>query len=309
MAVSCLVCACLARSDDLDVGLAGIALTYAVSMVPTLEWFIQFSIDVESRMNMLERLMVGAGRRVCVVVCGAGRGMVPIVPTRPLDPAGVAGVGMGCAFLHPGCSYSRGAGHVSLQCVQQAALDPAGVLREGGFVLLCGPVSVPQEFGELKTEPPAVLDGDAALGAWPTQGVVEFKDVELRYRPDLPLVVKVCCPVAWVGRAVLGCAVAERGLGSGGCAARLPWVGDCSCQSDTCGFVRRHRLLCGRALLVMEASPALRGQSMVFWASMRFGCILPPPLLPSGCPSPSTAARKSVLWVAPALASPGACLG
>ncbi len=49
--------------DSVNVGIAGIALTYIVSMVPTLEWFIQFSIEVESRMNMLERLMVSGQTR------------------------------------------------------------------------------------------------------------------------------------------------------------------------------------------------------------------------------------------------------
>ena len=69
--------------------------------------------------------------------------------------------------------------------------SPCPDIAWGGFADKClGWLCCEQEFGELKQEPPAIMDGDGALGAWPTQGVVEFKNVELRYRPDLPLVVK-----------------------------------------------------------------------------------------------------------------------
>ena len=57
------------RRNEINVGVAGIALTYALGMIPVLEWFVQFTIDVESRMNMVERLMVGANPRCRVSVC------------------------------------------------------------------------------------------------------------------------------------------------------------------------------------------------------------------------------------------------
>lgn len=47
-------------SDTVEVGLAGVAITYCIGMVPTLEWLVQFSIDLESRMNTVERLLVRA---------------------------------------------------------------------------------------------------------------------------------------------------------------------------------------------------------------------------------------------------------
>lgn len=40
-------------------------------------------------------------------------------------------------------------------------------------------------------EPPAVLPSDDNLKQWPSKGQVELRDVEMRYRPELPLVVKV----------------------------------------------------------------------------------------------------------------------
>lgn len=48
-----------------------------------------------------------------------------------------------------------------------------------------------QEFADLITEPPAVLPSDKALvQRWPSDGVVTFEGVEMRYRPGLPLVLK-----------------------------------------------------------------------------------------------------------------------
>ncbi len=54
-----------------------------MSIVPTLEWFIQFSIDVESRMNLLERLMVRLHRSLPV---GRGRAQTDVL-LRVVDRA------------------------------------------------------------------------------------------------------------------------------------------------------------------------------------------------------------------------------
>eukprot|EP00932_Pfiesteria_piscicida_P023044 SRR837773.9781.p1 GENE.SRR837773.9781~~SRR837773.9781.p1 ORF type:complete len:635 (-),score=114.66 SRR837773.9781:151-2055(-) len=44
------------------------------------------------------------------------------------------------------------------------------------------------EYIKLRPEPPRRLPTDPQEAAWPTVGAIEFKDVRLRYRPDLPLV-------------------------------------------------------------------------------------------------------------------------
>lgn len=47
------------------------------------------------------------------------------------------------------------------------------------------------EYGSLEPEPPAVSPNDNRAGkSWPTDGRIEFKKVNLRYSPDLPLVLK-----------------------------------------------------------------------------------------------------------------------
>ena len=82
---------CLNR-NTINVGVAGIALTYAVGVIPTLEWFIQFSIDVESRMNMLERLMVRACRAMAWAALDAAA-VVQVVPVNVLSDASTSMTG------------------------------------------------------------------------------------------------------------------------------------------------------------------------------------------------------------------------
>ena len=45
-------------------------------------------------------------------------------------------------------------------------------------------------YAGLPIEAAATLPADPKQEAWPTHGAVTFKDVELRYRDDLPLVLK-----------------------------------------------------------------------------------------------------------------------
>lgn len=45
-------------------------------------------------------------------------------------------------------------------------------------------------FADLPREGSPVNDSDPAVDTWPSRGAIDFKDVELRYRPGLPLVVK-----------------------------------------------------------------------------------------------------------------------
>jgi ATP-binding cassette subfamily C (CFTR/MRP) protein 1 len=44
-------------------------------------------------------------------------------------------------------------------------------------------------YGQLETEADAKRPDDPGKN-WPEAGVIEFKDVQLRYRQDLPLVLK-----------------------------------------------------------------------------------------------------------------------
>lgn len=41
---------------------------------------------------------------------------------------------------------------------------------------------------KLIQEAPSILPGDPDAKRWPNQGVIEFRDVKFRYRPDLPVV-------------------------------------------------------------------------------------------------------------------------
>mgnify|MGYP002718878327 CR=1 FL=1 len=45
-------------------------------------------------------------------------------------------------------------------------------------------------YTHLELEAPPLLPSDPGSGEWPTEGKVEFKSVELKYRSDLPLVLK-----------------------------------------------------------------------------------------------------------------------
>ena len=47
-----------------------------------------------------------------------------------------------------------------------------------------------QHYNALEIEAAAVLETDPKPEEWPTKGCVEFKNVDLKYRPDLPLVLK-----------------------------------------------------------------------------------------------------------------------
>ena len=47
-----------------------------------------------------------------------------------------------------------------------------------------------KKYATLTQEADPVLPGDAALVQWPTAGAISFSDVELKYRPELPLVLK-----------------------------------------------------------------------------------------------------------------------
>mmetsp|Transcript_8049 Transcript_8049/g.17997 ORF Transcript_8049/g.17997 Transcript_8049/m.17997 type:complete len:1401 (-) Transcript_8049:232-4434(-) len=49
------------------------------------------------------------------------------------------------------------------------------------------------EYIQLSPEPPRRLASDPVEGTWPVQGAIEFKDVRLRYRPELPLVLDGLC--------------------------------------------------------------------------------------------------------------------
>ena len=45
-------------------------------------------------------------------------------------------------------------------------------------------------YNNLEMEAAPVLPTDPKPGEWPTRGAVEFRSLELKYRPDLPLVLK-----------------------------------------------------------------------------------------------------------------------
>ena len=42
----------------------------------------------------------------------------------------------------------------------------------------------------MEAEPAATYPSDPSPDDWPTAGAIEFEDVQLRYRPELPLVLK-----------------------------------------------------------------------------------------------------------------------
>ena len=91
--LSCWCCVWCLNRNTINVGVAGIALTYAVGVIPTLEWFIQFSLDVESRMNMLERLMVRACRgRAWAALDSAAVVQVNVLSVSSASMTGDAGV-------------------------------------------------------------------------------------------------------------------------------------------------------------------------------------------------------------------------
>ncbi len=46
------------------------------------------------------------------------------------------------------------------------------------------------EYAELDTEAPAIIDDSRPPLRWPTRGKIEFRDLKLRYRPGLPLVLQ-----------------------------------------------------------------------------------------------------------------------
>lgn len=47
-----------------------------------------------------------------------------------------------------------------------------------------------KKYATLAQEADSVLPGDTALEHWPTAGAITFSNVEFKYRPDLPLVLK-----------------------------------------------------------------------------------------------------------------------
>lgn len=93
----------LSGSDETFAGLAGLAISYALSVTQSLNWSVRMASDMEANMVAVERVE----------------------------------------------EYSR--------------LPPEGARR---------------------------TERDAALESWPTAGEIEFRNAKLRYRPDLPLVLK-----------------------------------------------------------------------------------------------------------------------
>jgi ATP-binding cassette subfamily C (CFTR/MRP) protein 1 len=47
-----------------------------------------------------------------------------------------------------------------------------------------------EHYTDLEAEPAATYPSDPSPDDWPTAGAIEFEDVQLRYRPELPLVLK-----------------------------------------------------------------------------------------------------------------------
>lgn len=47
-----------------------------------------------------------------------------------------------------------------------------------------------QHYLKLDPEPAAMLQSDPQPTSWPSRGEIRFKNVSLRYRPDLPLILK-----------------------------------------------------------------------------------------------------------------------
>ena len=47
-----------------------------------------------------------------------------------------------------------------------------------------------KHYCELEQEAPALQPADPPIEQWPTQGAISFRDIRLRYRPGLPLVLK-----------------------------------------------------------------------------------------------------------------------
>jgi ATP-binding cassette, subfamily C (CFTR/MRP), member 1 len=42
----------------------------------------------------------------------------------------------------------------------------------------------------IEVEPPAIVDDKRPPGDWPSKGTIVFKNVEMRYGPTLPLILK-----------------------------------------------------------------------------------------------------------------------
>lgn len=80
------------------------------------------------------------------------------------------------------------------------ARTPLCVLRAGNGEPIVHLISLPltsqnnveriQHYLTLPPEPPRILDTDPKAGNWPSKGEIRFDNVGLRYRPDLPLILK-----------------------------------------------------------------------------------------------------------------------
>ena len=47
-----------------------------------------------------------------------------------------------------------------------------------------------QQYCKIPGEAPRSTSSDESLGAWPVEGRIEFTNVKLKYRPNLPLVLQ-----------------------------------------------------------------------------------------------------------------------
>lgn len=144
----------LAR-EDLPEGLAGLSIMWSFNVTVSLTFFILFGVEAESKLVSVERIQ----HYTDTVVPEA-----PLYAPCPSELATPAAASKDTTALPPALAQALVA-----DLAQDAPARPQASL-----------VQVQGEAGTLGV-PPA---------AWPQRGQVEFQDVQLRYRPGLPLALK-----------------------------------------------------------------------------------------------------------------------
>ena len=165
---------CVFERDSISPGLAGLSISYALSMAGILQYTMRLATETEQSFVSVERLTYFSTALPYETECARGSSPITEAEAEAAAPSTAAAATEGGAAAPAAASPSS-----PLAAVTEVAED------------LCHPSWLPASFSR------ALI-----AGAWPARGRVELRGVDVRYRENLPLVLHGVSFVAQAGHTV-----------------------------------------------------------------------------------------------------------